>query len=39
MLNGNMISWNNNYYQILDKDNSFKKKYIKVLRYKYSKMY
>ena len=24
ILNGNMISWNNNYYQILDKDNSIK---------------
>ena len=27
ILNGNMISWNNNYYQILDKDNSIKKIY------------
>lgn len=27
MLNGNMISWNNNYYQILDKDNSLKQIY------------
>ena len=27
ILNGNMISWNNNYYQILDKDNSIKQIY------------
>lgn len=27
ILNGNMISWNNNYYQILDKDNSIKQFY------------
>ena len=27
ILNGNMISWNNNYYQILDKDSSIKKIY------------
>ena len=27
ILNGNMISWNNNYYQILDKDNSLKQIY------------
>ena len=27
ILNGNMFSWNNNYYQILDKDNSIKKIY------------
>ena len=27
ILNGNMISWNNNYYQILDKDNSVKQFY------------
>ena len=27
ILNGNMISWNNNYYQILDKDNSIKEIY------------
>ena len=27
ILNGNMISWNNNYYQILDKDNSVKQIY------------
>ena len=27
ILNGNMISWKNNYYQILDKDNSIKKIY------------
>jgi len=27
MLSGNMISWNNNYYQILDKDNSIKQIY------------
>ena len=27
ILNDNMISWNNNYYQILDKDNSIKQIY------------
>lgn len=27
ILNGNMISWNNHYYQILDKDNSIKQIY------------
>ena len=27
ILNGNMISWNNNYYQILDKDNTIKQIY------------
>ena len=27
ILNGNMISWKNNYYQILDKDNSIKQIY------------
>ena len=27
ILNGNMISWNNNYYQVLDKDNSIKRIY------------
>ena len=27
ILNGNMISWNNNYYQILNKDNSIKQIY------------
>lgn len=27
ILNGNMISWNNNYYQVLDKDNSVKQIY------------
>ena len=27
ILNGNMISWNNNYYQVLDKDNSIKQIY------------
>lgn len=27
ILSGNMISWNNNYYQILDKDNSIKQIY------------
>ena len=27
ILNGNMISWNNNYYQILDKDSSIKQIY------------
>lgn len=27
ILNGNMISWNNNYYQILDKDNSINQIY------------
>ena len=27
ILNGNMISWNNNYYQTLDKDNSIKQIY------------
>ena len=26
-INGNMISWNNNYYQILDKDNSINQIY------------
>ena len=27
ILNGNIISWNNNYYHILDKDNSIKQIY------------
>lgn len=27
ILNGNMFSWNNNYYQVLDKDNSIKQIY------------
>lgn len=27
ILNGNMISWNNNYYQVLDKNNSIKQIY------------
>ncbi|MGN1330772.1 MAG: hypothetical protein ACI4VN_05515, partial [Clostridia bacterium] len=27
ILNGNMISWNNNYYQVLDEDNSVKQIY------------
>lgn len=27
ILNGNMISWNNNYYQVLDRDNSVKQIY------------
>ena len=27
VLNGNMISWNNNYYQVLNKDNSIKQIY------------
>lgn len=47
ILNGNIISWNNHYYQILDKDNSIKQIYkgteiqifenvlIKVVRVKY----
>ena len=51
ILNGNMISWNNNYYQILDKDNSIKQIYkgteiqvfenvlTKVVRVKYYNIY
>lgn len=51
ILNGNMISWNNNYYQILDKDNSIKQIYkgteiqvfenvlTKVVRIKYYKYF
>ena len=27
ILNGNMVSWNNNYYQVFDKDNSIKQIY------------